>query len=320
MLSDQSPIALRRRRVFETIDLDLTRDRISRVLQPHELSPVKSTALPSNWPFYLDHIPVGRIDIGAIYFGESHVHVPEFADYHLFIMCLRGAATLSVDGQQQHIKGRQGILIAPGEQMRASFSQDCEQLFVRISREALFQHSGIHQLQFRREVDLASPQLGPWLRQLATIISDDHTVCLLDATPRLVHDYEQLLLSLLLAGQVHQDVSARNLSIAPACVRRAEAFIHSDYAEPLTLANIATAAGVPPRTLLASFRKFRETSPIRYLRDVRLDAARTALCNGTANTIADAATSAGLFHFGRFAQDYAERFGELPSQTLRKHP
>lgn len=318
MLADLTPMALRRRRVFETIDLDLTRDRISMVLQPHELRPGKSPARPSNSPFYLDHIPVGRMSIGAICFGESHVHVPELADYHLFIMCLRGRATLSVDREEHCVDSRRGILIAPGEELRASFSEDCEQLFVRIGRQAIVDHSGMRQLKFRREVDLSSPRLGPWLQQVATIISDDQTTSFLDTVPRMAAEYERLLLSFLLAGQVHQDEAARNSSIAPASVRRAEAFIHSDYAEPLTLAAIAEAAGVPARTLLDSFRRFRETSPIRYLRDVRLDAARQAMRDGTARTAADAATGAGLFHFGRFSQDYAERFGELPSQTLRQ--
>lgn len=319
MLADLKPLALRRRRVFETIDLDFTRECISTVLQPHELSAGKPVVRASNRPFYLDHIPVGRIGIGAICFGESHVHVPELADYHLFIMCLHGKATVSVDREEHFVDSRRGILIAPGEELRASFSEDCEQLFVRISRQAIADHSGMRRPQFQREVDLSSTRLGPWLQQIATIISDDQTSSFLDAVPRMADEYERLLLSFLLAGQMHQDADARKSTVAPASVRRAEAFIHSDYAEPLTLAAIAEAAGVPARTLLDSFQRFRDISPIRYLRNVRLDAARRAMMDRTAGTAADAATGAGLFHFGRFSHDYAERFGELPSETIRRH-
>ena len=318
ILADLTPRALRRRRVFETVDLDLTRERISTVLQPHELRPGRSSASTTNWPFYLDHIPIGRMDIGAIRFGESHVYVPALADYHLFIVCLRGKASVRVGRDEHHIDGRRGILIAPGDEMRASFSEDCEQLFVRVGRQAVADHSGMRQLQFQREVDLSSPLIGPWLQQVATIISDDQTTSLLDAAPRLADEYERLLLSFLLAGQTHQDAAARKGTVAPSCVRRAEAFIHAVYAEPLTLGAIAQAAGVPARTLLDSFRRFRDTSPIRYLRDVRLDAARQVMRDGIAQTVAEAATGAGLFHLGRFSQDYAKRFGEHPSQTLRR--
>ena len=318
MLADLTPLALRRNRLFETADLDFTRERISTVLQPHELRPAGARLRHADRPFYLDHIPVGRMGIGAIRFGESHVHVPELADYHLFIMCLRGKAALSVDREEHGVDSRRGILIAPGEELRASFSEDCEQLFVRIGRQAIAEHSGIRGLRFQREVDLSSPRLGPWLQQVATIISDDQTTRFLHAMPRMADEYERLLLSFLLAGQVHHDAAARRSAVAPASVRRAEAFIHSAFAEPLTLAGIAKAAGVPARTLLDSFRRFRDTSPIRYLRDVRLDAARRAMADGTARTAAEAATGAGLFHFGRFSKDYAERFGELPSQTIRR--
>jgi len=89
------------------------------------------------------------------------------------------------------------------------------------------------------------------------------------------------------------------------------------FADPLSLGDIAQASGVPTRTLLESFKRFRNTSPIRYLRDVRLDEAREALIAGSVSTAAEAAMSAGLMHLGRFSREYAERFGEKPSDTLR---
>ncbi len=308
--------ALRRNRLFESADLDFTRDRISTVLQPHALTS-NSRAAQAPELCYLDHIPLARTSIGAIRFGASEVHVPELANYHLFIMCLNGHASATVEGQDYRIDQERGILIAPGEEMLASFSSECEQLFVKIDRDAVADHSGYRDLHFKRNVDLRSPILAPWLNHVATIASDPQTSELFGSIPRIASEYERLLLSFLLAGQTHFDTCARDPGVAPGSVRRAEAFIHAGYAEPLTLSDIAIAAGVPARTLLESFRRFRNTSPIRYLRDVRLDAARETLRSGAALTAADAAMGAGLMHLGRFSQDYATRFGELPSETLR---
>ena len=306
--------ALRRHRLFQSADLDFTREQISSVLQPHRLQPHGSGLSDT---CYLDLLPVGNTSIGAIRFGEMQVHVPELADYHLFIMCLQGQGQAIIERKSFRIDGFHGVMVAPGEQMLASFSPDCEQLFVRLGRETVAEHSGFRQLQFRPDVDLHSPRLGPWLRHLSLLTSDHDMTSLIETEPRIALEYERLLLSFLLSGQDHRDLADRAGGIAPSSVRRAEEYIRSSYAEPLSLADIADAAGVPTRTLLDSFRRFRDTSPIRYLRDVRLDAARDALRGGAAVTAAQAAMDAGIMHLGRFSQDYHDRFGERPSDTIR---
>jgi AraC family transcriptional regulator, ethanolamine operon transcriptional activator len=50
----------------------------------------------------------------------------------------------------------------------------------------------------------------------------------------------------------------------------------------------------------------------------RLNEARRALkaAHGTAVTVAEVAMGNGFFHFARFAKDYFQQFGELPSATL----
>lgn len=299
--------------MFETIDVDEARDGISTILQPHRLTPMYGwrSAL-----CHLDYIPVGDMGIGTIGFGETQVHVPELADYHLFIACLTGHAHATVEQKDYRIDRTRGLIIAPGEQMLATFSPDCEQIFVRIGKRAIERHSGIHHLQFRRSVDLGAPALVPWLHQIATIASDPQTSRLIETRAEIAAEYEQLLLSLLLAGQAHHDAQPRGCTIAPRSVKRAEDFIHSRFADPLSLADIAEASGVPTRTLLDSFRNFRGTSPIRYLRNVRLDHARLRLIRGETETVAEAAMESGLMHLGRFSREYWERFGEKPSETL----
>lgn len=309
------PVALRENRVFETVDVEHTRESISAVLQPHRLTPM------TGWeptPCYLDHVPIGDMGIGAIRFGKMQVHVPELADYHLFIMCIAGHADARVQQQDYRIDRRHGLIVAPGEQMLASFSSGCEQLFVRIGKRSIGEHSAYERLQFHRAVDLGDRRISPWVQQLATIVSDPQTCGLMRSRPDIARDYERLLLNLLLAGQGHRDVASRGCAIAPGSVKRAEEFIRARFTDPLSLADIARASGVPARTLLESFRRFRDTSPIRYLRDVRLDHARRALADGTVKTAAEAAMEAGLMHLGRFSHEYAERFGEKPSDTLRR--
>ena len=56
---------------------------------------------------------------------------------------------------------------------------------------------------------------------------------------------------------------------------------------------------------------------MRWLRELRLQGARADLRRGD-GSVADIALRWGFGHFGRFAADYARRFGEAPSRTLRQ--
>src|SRR5436190_4413075 len=54
-------------------------------------------------------------------------------------------------------------------------------------------------------------------------------------------------------------------------------------------------------------------------RQLRLAAAHASLVEGSNGTsITEVAARFGFGHFGRFAQDYRQRFGETPSETLRR--
>ncbi|WP_433505073.1 helix-turn-helix transcriptional regulator [Pseudonocardia halophobica] len=106
---------------------------------------------------------------------------------------------------------------------------------------------------------------------------------------------------------------------SPSTVRRAVAFIDANPDLELTLTDIARAACVTPRGLQLAFRRHLDTTPMSYLRRVRLDHARDELCAATADdgrTVATVAARWGFTH-SRFTQQYRSAYGELPSRTLR---
>jgi AraC-like DNA-binding protein len=107
--------------------------------------------------------------------------------------------------------------------------------------------------------------------------------------------------------------------IAPRDLRRAIDYIHANLDQPITLTDIVVASGVAGRTLQDHFRRFRDTTPMRYLRNARLDRAREALrCAEPEEGVTPIAIELGFGHLGRFAAEYRKRFGEAPSQTLVK--
>lgn len=76
------------------------------------------------------------------------------------------------------------------------------------------------------------------------------------------------------------------------------------------------------RTVQNSFRAVADTTPLNYLRSVRLNGVRRDLMSTRASdaSIADIASRWGFFHMSHFAEDYQALFNELPSQTPRIMP
>jgi transcriptional regulator GlxA family with amidase domain len=88
---------------------------------------------------------------------------------------------------------------------------------------------------------------------------------------------------------------------------------------PPTVEDIAEATGLSVRTLQEGFRRFLDTTPMSHLREVRLRHVREELAaaDPTSTTVTETATRWGFLHSGRFSAQYHQRFGELPSVTLR---
>jgi len=99
-------------------------------------------------------------------------------------------------------------------------------------------------------------------------------------------------------------------------VQRACALMLAQADEPLSMLEVCRRVGASRRKLNYCFQDVLGTSPIRYLRAVRLNGVRRQLRAGGAS-VQQAAARWGFWHLSEFAAAYRRQFGELPSRTLR---
>jgi AraC-like DNA-binding protein len=105
----------------------------------------------------------------------------------------------------------------------------------------------------------------------------------------------------------------------PRGVRRALEAMQANLGHRWTLGELAATAGVSGRTLQRQFLSFMGKSPQDALRDLGFEQARRELLRGGPDDkVMDVALRCGFAHQGRFALDYRRRFGETPSQTLKR--
>lgn len=91
-------------------------------------------------------------------------------------------------------------------------------------------------------------------------------------------------------------------------------------ADPLSIADVAAAAGASIRTLQVALREAFGSTFRELLLAARLDQARERLQAHPGTSVTSVALDCGMVHLGRFAQAYRRRHGEFPSDTARKPP
>ena len=106
---------------------------------------------------------------------------------------------------------------------------------------------------------------------------------------------------------------------APWQVRVAEQFIEANWDQPITIEALVAATDVSARNIFYSFKASRGYSPMDFVKRVRLGHAWKKLSRPDAETsVTTVAFECGFGNPGHFARDYHDRFGERPSETLRR--
>ena len=140
--------------------------------------------------------------------------------------------------------------------------------------------------------------------------------------PLVMAQVEQLVASTLLAEQPHnyrEERLPRRSAVLPRHVRRVQEFLRAHAHEPADAARLADVAGCSLRSLYAGFQDFCGMSPMQYLRELRLERVRAdLLAGGVSASVSGIALRWGFAHLGRFSAEYKARFGEHPSETLRR--
>ena len=109
------------------------------------------------------------------------------------------------------------------------------------------------------------------------------------------------------------------LPASSTAVRVVEEYIEANWDRPIDIGTMAALAKIGARSLFRQFRKDRGYSPADFAKRVRLNRAREMLEQSNETTsVIQIGLKCGFQNPGRFARDYRNAFGELPSVTLQR--
>ena len=115
---------------------------------------------------------------------------------------------------------------------------------------------------------------------------------------------------------------ARLAYAASGTVGRAVAFIEERARDDIGVADIAGAAFVTVRAVQLAFRRYLDTTPLAYLRQVRLERAHQELTEADPDrtTVTAIAADWRFTNASLFSAYYRAAYGVPPTQTLHRRP
>jgi len=311
-------------------NIDEVHDHMSRMFCPHDLR-IEGGNPPIAFRHHqasLRSVTFNATDYGNPY-GRVVVNIPPMSELYLVQFSLSGVAQIAQGNSVVELLPGQMCVLDPEAQVKQTFGEGYKHFTVKIAKSGLesvlTQELGFRpkELHFSSEPVRLEGAAAAFAHLVRTICDDlDHGIAGFNHA-RACGSVEEALQRLLLAAVPHnysQLFDTPPSSPAPYYVRRVEDYIHEHAREAIALEEMIAVSGVSARSLHAGFRRFRDTTPMVYLKNHRLDLAHRQLkiAADQGLSVTEIAFSCGFTHLSKFARDYLERFGERPSATLKR--
>jgi AraC-like DNA-binding protein len=259
------------------------------------------------------------------------VEIPEAGRYFAVHMPMSGRAECSYDGHEFEANTIRALVTSPGKPLTMRLDDTSPQLLVRIEEGALIEY--LVRLRGRRlegplvfhpEFDLSTEAAMRWHTAVQLLHTEVYHSGSLVQRGLGIGGIEELLMNSLLHLQpsnYHADFVRPAEHASLRVVRDAIEYIDAHLAEPLTMKSIADNVHMSVRSVQQGFRTELGVTPIAYVRERRLERVHDELADALPSdgvTVTGTATRWGFTHLGSFAAEYRKRWGETPSETLRR--
>jgi AraC-like DNA-binding protein len=314
----------------DTLDPGEAEDEVARIFCPHRLTPTRRGA-PDFHAIHntarFDGFSVNYVAYGA----EVEIDPGKLDRFFLLQIPLTGAADVTCGSVHVAASPDTASLLSPTLPTLMTWHHGCSKLIVLIDRAVVEGHLSV--LLDRHldhvEFDAAVPLMGhagQAIRAHAMLMQNaaNQSVTLPAGTGRLVQrELRNGLVGLLLMGLTHDRSALLATPVsapAPGHVKRVEEYLRAYPDREISVVELAAIAGVSLRALQDGFKRFRNITVTEAIRDARLACWRKLLeAPPHGAGVGTLALAAGLTHLGRSAALYYKRYGETPSETLRRN-
>ncbi|MDD7968108.1 AraC family transcriptional regulator [Actinomycetospora lemnae] len=286
----------------------------------------------ASYDFRFDGVVLGALAVGFAHISSGlQIGMTDLEDSYYVNYPASGSMHARHRHHQLDVAPGRGAVYHPIGPVAMTTSDDYGSYAVRVDRravnEALEEQLG-HPVPpdpvLAPHLDLHSPPGRRWDRLIRLLCHEARTTPSVLTHPMIAAPLHDAVITGLVhtAGHRWRDTLQRPTRCwSQTPVRRAVEAIRNDPTAPFTPTSLAHLAGASTRTLHDGFRRHLDTTPMAYLRLVRLHHAHTELRAATPHdtTVAATAHRWGFSHLSRFSQTYRQVYGHPPATTLQHH-
>jgi AraC-like DNA-binding protein len=287
----------------------------------------------SGFRFDGDVVQLGPITVGEISYGtDVHMRIGDLESAYHVLAPMTGSIESRHRGAYVVADPTRAAVYRPIGDIDVYWAADCRLLSVKVERAALereldaaLDRQVVTPLPLGASFDLATGPGRTWAALVRLLHTELYGPDGLVRQPRMAARWRDLVISGLALTVEHpygEEPAGLQGPWRPRPVKRTLDAMHAEPWRLFTAADLAEIAGVGVRVLQESFRQHVGTSPMAYLRRLRLDGVHAELSRADPwqVSVGEVAYRWGFTHLGRFAGAYRARYGEPPSQTLKDRP
>lgn len=280
--------------------------------------------------FHMNGIKIGRTSVVYNRFGNDiKIGSGQPGSSVIFVFGAEVPSRFTLDNKPVVVTPQKAAIVQPSQKIQVERPKKSEVFVLRASLSDLIHHFQIQidrhhrgTIVFENSANISQGPASMAKAMVDNLINELNSDELVLNKPELIRRYEDMLLTALLYLP-HKDrqklYADRRNQVAPGIVRRAEEYMRANISQSITISDLLLISNCSRSVLFAAFKNARGYSPLEFLTEQRLQAARSKLSKlDRKHSVASIALECGFIHLGRFSRLYRNRFGERPSDTLPK--
>ena len=312
---------------YDGDSVDELREAISTVFSPIHLEPDRNERLSRA---HFEMTPLRKSAISYHRIGANCVDGPVAPiDYHTLGIALSGTHSYTVGKTEVQGTIDRWTMLSGKFVPRIRHSSNNGILSWTIKDEVLRDHlsawlgyASSLAIRFEPVLDTTNARTASFLETFRSFIRQlDRDESVLEH-PAALASFENALITGMLIGLDHNLVDLLRRAqrdAGSAVVRRVEEYLEAHASDPIDMPTLARATSYSTRSIHRAFSRHRDYTPMAFLTDVRMRLARRILLEAPeAAHVTKIALDCGFSHLGRFGLEYKRRFGESPSETLKR--
>lgn len=307
------------------------REQFSRIIRKHQVI----DHAPGRGLSELHYAPLTNMAVSSARLATSMlVEAQADEDACLLICALDESFSMVIGDRQVRVSAESCGIVPPGVPFRLNAIAGPRSLMLDIDREylesAITRKTGLTPaagLNFFQSTEYSATCVRRTVVELLRLLYTQ----MLRGAPELRHAYYQANLQELLITALLFDLETtlstdtlhgHESTGLPRCVETAMHFMRTHADEVITTKTLAAVCAASQRSLARGFRKYCHTTPMAYLREIRLEHVHSELQESCPedSSVTAIAGKWGFHNAGRFARQYRERYGHNPLQTLKQAP